>query len=171
MDVGRFFGGSRREAALAKEGTWDAPTISADLAAPMRATLDNNGGVQVILEPREQRFTGPVAVLTSGRTSGTAEVVAWLLQREKRATIAGEQTAKRPTISRTYDIDPTWQIRLQPTTSPPEGRAASEAAACAPTSAASRDDAPKAAVKVLLDQLQTPLDGTRSGPTCSTLRA
>lgn len=156
VDVGRFFGGSRREAALAKEGTWDAPTISADLAAPMRATLDNNGGVQVILEPREQRFTGPVAVLTSGRTSGTAEVVAWLLQREKRATIVGEQTAKRPTISRTYDIDPTWQIRLATYDfAGPKGERLQKRGV-RPDVRSKRDDAPKAAVKVLLDQLQTP---------------
>jgi len=156
VEVGRFFGGARRDAALDKSGSWDAPTIAADLALPMRAALDNTGGVQVILQPREQRFAGPVAVLTSARTSGAAEVVAWLLQREKRATIVGEQTAKRPTISRTYDIDPVWQIRLATYDfAGPKGERL-QRRGVRPDIRSSRDDAPKQATKRLLEQLKNP---------------
>jgi C-terminal processing protease CtpA/Prc len=95
-------------------------------------------------------------VLTSGRTSGTAEVVAWLLQREKRAAIVGEQTAKRPTISRTYDIDQTWQIRLATYDfAGPKGERLQKRGV-RPDVRSKRDDAPKEAVKFLLDQLKTP---------------
>jgi len=112
LRVGRYFGGGQREAALKKASTWSPGAVSGSDAAPMRRALDDSGGVDITVLPIADGFRGPVAVVTSSRTSGAAEVLTWALQREKRAIVIGETTAKRPLISRTYDLDETWQIRL-----------------------------------------------------------
>lgn len=162
--VGKFFSGTQRGAALAKaegakgknttDAVWSGASVSGSMAAPMRAELDRSGGVDITLEPRDSGFGGPVAVLTSGRTSGAAEVLAWTLQREKRATIVGETTARRPTIARTYDLDDTWQIRLATFDFVGPGGERLQKRGVRPDIRVDRDAAPERAFKRLREQLK-----------------
>ncbi len=74
--------------------------------------LDREGAIHLVLSPVERPFAGPVAVLTSRRTAGTAEALAAILQASGRAKIIGEQTAGRIVLSRPVDVGEGWMFRL-----------------------------------------------------------
>ncbi|CAG0971783.1 hypothetical protein PHYC_01287 [Phycisphaerales bacterium] len=62
--------------------------------------------------PRADGFSGPVVVLTSRRTSSTAEALTTALAAAGRVTIIGEPTAARPMLSREFDLGQDWSMRI-----------------------------------------------------------
>ncbi|MCE7974143.1 MAG: hypothetical protein DYG92_07450 [Leptolyngbya sp. PLA1] len=63
-------------------------------------------------QPEGGAYTGPVVLLTSRRTSSTAEALVAALRSAGRVEVAGERTAGRPFLSREIDIGHGWVLRL-----------------------------------------------------------
>lgn len=113
-DAGFFYGPASRADALAgrTDAFQRAEINSAAAVAETEATLDSRGAVTVIIQPESRRFTGPVAVLISKRTTTSAEPLVWLLKSTGRARIFGAPTVGRPTLSRPIDIGQGWDYWL-----------------------------------------------------------
>ncbi|MEX2218210.1 MAG: hypothetical protein WD749_05565 [Phycisphaerales bacterium] len=128
VDAGTFFGPTMRTAA-AKGRLGEFPRLAIDSAESVERLekhLDEGGGARVIVEPEAGRYTGPVAVLTTKRTTTSTESLIWTLRAaaggppeppwgggdaappNQRIRVFGQPTAGRPTVSRPVDIGQGW---------------------------------------------------------------
>jgi hypothetical protein len=57
-------------------------------------------------------FAGPVAVLTSKRTQGVAELLVWFLKEKRGAIVVGEKTAGRAIHTRPVEVGEGWSLRV-----------------------------------------------------------
>ena len=124
--------------------------------------LDSEDIIAIAMPPQPGAFTGPVAVLISRRTSSTAEMLADILAQSGRATLIGEPSGGRPTLTREVDVGQHWVLRapafqyLGPNDSVKLGKGLT------PKLRASRDMAPKVAAELLLRQLGIALTSSDS---------
>jgi len=81
-------------------------------AAAGELALDAASFTAFAVEPEARAFAGPVLVLTSKRTSSTAEAMVAALQAAGRIEVVGEKTAGRPMLSRAYDVGQGWVLRV-----------------------------------------------------------
>lgn len=116
-DAGTFFGSGMRAAALAGHAG-EFPRMSLDSAESVETIekyLDEHGGARIVVQPAEHHYTGPVAVLTTKKTTTSAEPLAWMLRatdEDERIQTFGQATAGRPTLSRPIDIGQDWVVWL-----------------------------------------------------------
>lgn len=114
VDAGVFFGGRRRAEVLAGD-TGAVPTVrvtGASSIEELESVLERDGAARVIIEPAEATFRGPVCVLTSKKTSTSAEPLVWMLQHTGRAGVIGQTTAGRPVISHPVSVGQGWTLWL-----------------------------------------------------------
>jgi C-terminal processing protease CtpA/Prc len=114
VDAGVWFGPRQRAEAL--KGNFDAipraEITSASSVEAAEAILDTQGAVHLTVQPEANRFTGPVAVLTSRRSSASVEPLVWAIKNSKRAQTYGQATAGKPLLSRPIDIGKNWILWL-----------------------------------------------------------
>jgi hypothetical protein len=113
-DAGTFFGRDQRSAVL-HGNIAQVPSVTVCDAASFAAlqkALATRGAARVTVMPDPRRYCGPVAVLTSKRTSSSAEPLVWLLKQSGRAKVYGEATAGRPLLSREVDVGQGWVLRI-----------------------------------------------------------
>ncbi len=114
IDTGVWFGPRQRAEAL--EGKFDniprAEISSAASVEEAEAILDTQGAVHITVRPDPERFTGPVAILTSKRSSASVEPLVWAFKASKRADSYGQATAGKPLLSRPIDIGSGWILWL-----------------------------------------------------------
>ncbi len=75
--------------------------------------LADRGVVELSVLPdldASTRFDGPVAVLTSRRTSASAELLVHVLRSAGRALVVGDYTAGRPMLAREFDAGQGWTL-------------------------------------------------------------
>lgn len=113
VDGGTFFGQDARAKALS--GTPAPHTINIDSGATTPALAESlrsypHSAFQII--PAHTPFTGPVSLLTSRRTSSTAESLVSVLKTNKRVTHYGERTAGRPYLSTETSLGQRWMLRV-----------------------------------------------------------
>jgi hypothetical protein len=119
IDAGTFLGPAARDAV--KSGRLDGLTElnldTAESVGTIERTLDAGGSApaRITITPTEHHFSGPVAILTSKRTTTSAESLAWALKShaagptsDDRFHLFGQSTAGRPTLSRPVDIGSGW---------------------------------------------------------------
>jgi Peptidase family S41 len=113
-DAGTFFGRAQRSAVLKGDAADIPPVTVCDAAsfAALQRTLAERGAARVTVAPEPRGFHGPVAVLTSNRTSSSAEPLVWLLKQSGRAKVYGQTTAGRPLLSREVDVGQGWVLRI-----------------------------------------------------------
>jgi hypothetical protein len=113
-DAGTFFGRDQRSAMLRGEAAGVASISVCDAGSfgSLQKMLDEQGAARVTVTPDPRGFRGPVAVLTSDRTSSSAEPLVWLLRQSGRAKVYGQATAGRPLLSREVDIGQGWVLRI-----------------------------------------------------------
>lgn len=111
--AGMWFGSAKRESTLGGTSISDevVVTSAADIDRAERA-LDANGAVRVVVRPGKSSIRVPLAVLTSKRTSASAEVLAQILKQSCGATVFGQVTAGKPYLSRPIDIGQGWVLWL-----------------------------------------------------------
>ncbi len=136
LDAGIFFGRDQRSTVLHGKTT-DVPPVTVSDAASfvaLQKTLDTRGSAHITVAPDPNAFRGPVAILTSNRTSSSAELPVWLLKHSGRAKVYGEATAGRPLLAREVGVGQGWVLRIasQDFATPPATAPAS--AASSPTS-------------------------------------
>ena len=114
VDAGVWFGRSRRKEVL--EGGIDhverMELASAASVEEIESALDRDGAVHIIVKPEAAAFKGPVAVLTSKRTSASAESLVLALKDSTRAEVFGQPTAGKPYLSRPIDLRSGWVFWL-----------------------------------------------------------
>lgn len=114
IDTGVWFGPRQRAAAL--EGKFDGilrtEISSAASVAAAETILDIQGAVSITVLPESERFEGPVAILTSKRSSASVEPLVWAFKTSKRAGTYGQTTAGKPLLSRPIDIGSGWILWL-----------------------------------------------------------
>jgi hypothetical protein len=110
--VGSFYNAANREAA--KAGRVDEfVTMNIDSAASVRlaeAALDLHGAVNIVVHPAAKRYEGPVAVLTTEKTTTSAEPLVWALKHHSHAKVHGQATAGHPQLSRPVDLGQDWVV-------------------------------------------------------------
>lgn len=121
VEAGAMIGGARR-ADLIDDTPAADQAVQARLAAIelgsmgdfelADAELDRQGAARLRVLPVENRYEGPVVVLTSSRTRSTGEMLAWLLEHTGRARTVGERTAGRPRLSRERELGQGFMLRL-----------------------------------------------------------
>jgi hypothetical protein len=113
-EAGTFFGREQRSAVLKGDAAGVPAVTVCDAAsfAVLQETLDRRGAARVTVTPDPRGFRGPVAVLTSDRTSSSAEPLVWLLQHSGRAKVYGQSSAGRPLLSREVDVGQGWLLRI-----------------------------------------------------------
>lgn len=114
-NLGMYFDATRRAEVL--EGKPATPGTAAlaheDGSLSAGATMyANRGLLHASAPPQHHAFLGPVAVLTSRRTSSTAEMLVAALTRSGRAKSFGEATAGRPMLAREFDLGQGWAVRI-----------------------------------------------------------
>jgi hypothetical protein len=127
QDAGTFFGPTMRDAAKAGHAG-EFPRLELNSASSVEEIehhLDTRGGARIVIAPEPDHFTGPVAVLTSRKTTTSAESLVWALKGatasppvaaasradappSPRIRLFGQPTAGRPTLSRPIDIGQGW---------------------------------------------------------------
>lgn len=107
--------------------------------------------------PESGAFAGPVILLTSRRTSSTAESLVVALRTAGRVEVAGERTAGRPFLSREIDIGSGWVLRIPTHDFWISDASRVPASGWNPDHACGKDAAPEHARKRLLKQLTPPL--------------
>lgn len=167
IDAGYYFSRSARERALKAElgvevnapDTPESPDIpvvrvgdGGEESALSRA-IDRDGLVRVRVTPGELRFAGPVAVLTSKRTAGTAESLIAALRASERVRTFGETTAGRPMISPEFDLGQGWAMRVAAADYAAPNGAKFSGKGLEPDAKSSRDEAPAAAKAWIEQQL------------------
>jgi hypothetical protein len=130
VDAGAFFDADHRD--LAKRGrAGDLPQLVLDSPAAadgIEQFLDARGAARILISPERDHFGGPVAVLTTGRSTTSSEPLAWTLKAASlsapptpgqppapprdRIRLFGQSTAGRPTLSRPIDIGQGWVVWL-----------------------------------------------------------
>lgn len=111
--AGITFGPTTRARILAGD-TSQLPTATLRTAADFdaaRSTLRSGDALSLRVAPAERTIDGPIAILTSRRTSSTAEWLIALLKRTGRARLFGEPTAGRPYLSKETPIGQGWVFR------------------------------------------------------------
>jgi hypothetical protein len=108
-EAGVYFDQRHRESVLAGGGGTIEGIDPAGLAADQPLP---GGAARFVIRPAHNPFTGPVVVLTSRRTSSTAEALACALRACGRARLVGEATAGRPYLSAEFDAGQGWVLRL-----------------------------------------------------------
>lgn len=121
--------------------------------------------------PQAGAFAGPVVLLTSRRTSSTAESLVVALRRAGRVEIAGERTAGRPFLSREIDIGSGWVVRIPTHDYWLSDGSRVPASGWNPDHACGKDSAPEHARKRLLEQLTMPVAVATGGRPGYPLRA
>lgn len=114
-DAGSFFGPDRRDEAL--EAGAAALFTRVELASPgsvaaVESAIDAIGAAMVVVMPAARVYQGPVAVLTSRRTSTSAEPLVRVLRDAGRVRVFGSSTAGKPQISRPIPIGTNWVLWL-----------------------------------------------------------
>jgi hypothetical protein len=155
IDAGVWFGASRRDEVLAATSeVHDMVLASAASVEEIESALDSRGAVRVLIKPESGRFTGPVAILTSKRTSASAEPMVLALKTCKRAEVFGQPTSGRPFLSRPIDIRDGWVYWLAAADHRPTTGDRIPATGIRPdVETSSRESASKAAEKRLFDLL------------------
>jgi hypothetical protein len=112
VDAGTFFGAAARPSVKAGklEDVAHAELSSAESVEAIEKLLDGGGAARVTILPAQRRFAGPVAVLTTSKTTTSTEALAWTLKCSGRARLFGSPTAGRPTLSRPVDIGQGWVV-------------------------------------------------------------
>lgn len=87
----------------------ERPVTGGDVA---QRVLARDGFVNPVVMPHPGAFHGPLAILTSRRTSSTAETLTAVLVRTGRARSFGEPTAGRPMLDKEIDLGQGWAVRL-----------------------------------------------------------
>ncbi|MBM4108362.1 MAG: hypothetical protein FJ255_06045 [Phycisphaerae bacterium] len=115
--VGVVFASARREIADLEALPVGLPTFagvwSSAEASRVEAALGAEGVAELSVAPdtaASGRYAGPVAVLTSRRTSASAELLAHVLKQSGRALVVGEPTAGRPMLGREFDAGQDWTL-------------------------------------------------------------
>jgi hypothetical protein len=113
-DAGTFFGRGQRSADLKGDPAGVPAVTVCDAAsfAALQQTLRARGSARVSVTPDPRGYRGPVAVITSDRTSSSAEPLVWLLKHSGRAKVYGQTTAGRPLLSREVDVGQGWVVRI-----------------------------------------------------------
>lgn len=114
VEAGAFFGPTDRDLWL-RDDVSSATTLefSTDSGGDEATTrLLTLGAARIRVQPKPDAYAGPLAVLTSRRTSSTAEALATLLVRSGRARSFGEPTAGRPLLSREVELGQGWAMRI-----------------------------------------------------------
>lgn len=98
-----------------------AESVSIDSGASVAASESRLSGARaadILVTPHPTlRFSGPVKIVTSRRTSATAELLVWALKGQPNVEVIGERTAGRARLSRTYPLrsapdDRAWVVRI-----------------------------------------------------------
>lgn len=121
--------------------------------ADLLQRLDSEDVLSIYMPPQEGAFAGPIAVLLSRRTSSTAEMLAETLARSGRATLVGEASGGRPTLTREVDVGQGWRLRAPAFQYFGHNDAVKLGRGLKPQIKASREAAPKAAADHLLREL------------------
>lgn len=114
VHAGTFFTAAHREASIAGD-TSAFPTVSITSAQSVKAAeaaLERYGAVNVVIHPAPVRYDGPVAVLTTDKTTTSAESLVWVLKNHSHARVHGSPTAGKPQISLPIDIGQGWVLWL-----------------------------------------------------------
>lgn len=115
IEAGAYLGAPRRNSG--------APLPHVDLRTHsdyqvLADRLEREGGVDITVWPIElspfsgPTFTGPVAVVTSERTSSTSEALVATLKRAGRVRVVGQPTAGRPLLSSEISLGQGWILRV-----------------------------------------------------------
>jgi C-terminal processing protease CtpA/Prc len=115
--------------------------------------LESTDMLSIEMAPQPSAFVGPVAVLISRRTSSTAEMLADTLASSGRATLIGETSGGRPTLTREVDVGQGWVLRAPAYQYFGAGGSVKLGKGLNPQIKASRDAAPKVAAEHLLREL------------------
>lgn len=113
IEAGTWFNAARRVEVLSNPSS--APTFTLSSAASVEeieSALATGGAARIRITPDPRAFAGPVAVLTSKRTSASAESLACALQSSGRARLFGQSSAGKPLLSRPFDIGQGWAFWL-----------------------------------------------------------
>lgn len=165
VEAGAFFGPEDRDRWL--QG--DVPS-----AATLEFSVNNDssnasaqlltlGAARLRVLPRPDAYSGPLVVLTSRRTSSTAEALATLLVRSGRAHSFGEPTAGRPLLSREVELGQDWAMRIAAFDYRPATGERISPRGELPTTRCPREDALNLAREWLAAEMDTlPLSGTVS---------
>lgn len=159
-EAGTVFTPDARDAATAETAAQPPAAVggawSDEEIARVDRVLADQGLAALSVEPDRSgaaRFDGPVAVLTSRRTSASAELLVHVLTASGRAVVVGERTAGRPMLGRPFNAGQGWTLIVpsldhRPASGPPLGGRGME-----PDRRVSRD-APALAARLLLEQLE-----------------
>jgi hypothetical protein len=118
----------------------------------------------VAMMPQRGAYTGPVVLLTSRRTSSTAEMLAEILSRSGRATLVGENTGGRPSLTTEVDIGQGWMLRAPSYQYFGKDGSLRLGKGLTPSIRATREAAPKAAADFILKQLETTAQASSTNP-------
>ncbi len=113
VDAGVWFGSSRRDEMV--KGVGGAPRVelaSASGTEEVESVLEKQGAAHITVRPDPRAFSGPVAVLTSKRTSASAEPLVLALKSSGRAKVFGQPTVGKPFLSQPFDIGQGWVFWL-----------------------------------------------------------
>lgn len=110
-------------------------------------SLDPKRESRLVARPREDRYTGPLAVLVSRRTIGVPEVVAWALQRSGRAVVVGQATMGRAFLYERAALTDGWEAQIPTMKIVPEGQ--EDPVRIVPDVETSREGAMRAATREL----------------------
>lgn len=154
VEAGAFFGPAAREGAMAGRVD-ELPRLelsSAESVEAIERLLDEGGGARITVMPTKRHFAGPVALLTTARTTTSAEPLAWTLKGSGRARLFGQATAGKPTLSRPVDIGQGWVVWVPALDyRPPSGERTDRG--CRPDfESSSKDKAAQAARQWLMQQ-------------------
>ncbi len=127
----------------------DAQTSQQDLLR----VLQDDDILSILMPPQEGAFEGPMAVLISRRTSSTAEMLADTLASSGRATLIGETSGGRPTLTREVEVGQGWVLRAPAYQYFGENGSVKLGRGLVPKLRTSRDAAPKVAADHLLREL------------------
>jgi hypothetical protein len=159
VEAGWLFTRTRRAEGLGDPAAAPHASVAAsgrELDTAVMSAVEADGLVKLTVMPDASsplRWGGPVVVLTSRRTSSSAELLADVLKRSGRAEIVGEPTAGRPMLSREFDPGHGWVLRVPAVDHAPAEGARLNGRGVTPDVRTSRNEAPTTAAKRLTERL------------------
>lgn len=153
IDAGMWIGSKRRKEVLEDPSKAQRLELSsASSVEDIEHALDRAGAGRILVKPDPRAFTGRVAVLTTRRTSASAEPLAWALKSSQRARSFGQPTLGKPYLPRPYDIGQNWVYWLAAFDyRTAAGEAIPESGLKPDVELSSRESAARAAEKYLLE--------------------
>lgn len=156
VELGTYAGPAAREQVAPGAG------VGLELARGFHAErladgLTRDSMLRLRAAPEPGSFAGPVVLLTSRRTSSTAESLVVSLRAANRVEVAGERTAGRPFLSREIDVGHGWVLRIPTHDFWLLDGSRVPATGWNPDHACGKDSAPEHARRRLLEQLKVPL--------------